>query len=412
MGIKKNGLKKVLTGALALTMCLGASLATLAGTGGTLANPAEAKLSKTVSYAENLTPPNATFNFTFTAVGKDGITGTAAQVPTIAPQALTFTSADAATAVTANGISRITKNTNNLLGGITWTAAGTYVWTVTETPNTVTGLGAGESIDYSQATFQLIVKVAYDSASDSYYVESTQTTQGTNDNGTANTDAKGGADIGDQDGSGNNIYNFTFTNIYSKQGGGNPGGGGLTEGEDTTDPSTDGNEALAISKAVVNSVDASQDFSFTLTVNDSAAKHISASYVGTVYNGTVATARTVTVNGNGTAATFTLKEGQRLVFHDLAVGTVVNVTEGAIAGYTPAVSGTMVTLPGTVNTSLSTGNRTIAAAANTIIFTNTFDTTNIPTGVLANNLPFITLIGAGILAVALYAAVKKRQAVR
>ena len=409
MGIKKNGIKKVLTGALALTMCLGASLATLAGTGGTPASPAEAKLRKTVSYADTLTTPNASFQFTFTGMSKDGLANSASQVPTITTQTLTFASTD--TGTTAGGITSVTKNTNNLLAGITWTAAGTYLWNVVETPNTNTSLSAGEAIRYSSAAFELIVKVAYDSTTDSYYVESTQTNQTTNNDNTANTDGKNGADVGDEDGSGNSIYNFTFTNIYSKEAGGNPGGGGLGEGEDTTDPSTDGNESLAIRKVVENSVDASQNFAFSITLNDSAATFTRGTYVGRIYNGTVATGTTVSVVANGTAVPFNLRENQRLVFHDLPVGTVANVTETGIAGYTPAISG-MVTQAGTVATTLSTGNQTLKTGENVITFTNTFDNTNIPTGVLANNLPFIALIGAGVLAVALYTAVKKRQAMR
>jgi len=395
MRIKMKGLKKVLAGALALTMCLATTLTTIAGTGGTPANPAEAKLSKTVKYAEGLATPVATFTFEFAKASKDGITTPAmlANVPALANTAINFTAADTETAV--GGVVSITKNTTDLLAGIDWEndgdGAGTYVWTVTEQASGTT-LGTGESMDYSQASFLLIVKVAYDSGTNSYYVESTHTDQVTNNAGTPAT-GKGGANTDDLD------YNFTFTNLFSKQGGGNPGGG---EGN---------NEALSIDKVVVNPVNPNKDFTFTMTLDDSVAKHTPGTYEGTIYNGATATATTQSVTA-GVAATFKLKDGQRLVFHDVPVGTVVNVTETGETGYTPAISGMVTVNTGTDGGNLSTGNATVATGENKVIFTNTYATGTIPTGVLANNLPMIALILTGLLAVALFAVVNKRKAMR
>ena len=398
MRIKMTGLKKVLTGALALTMCLGATLTTMAGTGGSVADPAQAHLSKTLSYAAGLSTPTATFTFDFEKVSKDGLTvpEMLAKIPTIGEKTLNFAAAD--TGTPDGGIISITKSTADVVAGIDWTAAdgaGTYVWRVTER---VAGFSpaTGERMDFSDASFDLVVKVAYNAASDSYYVESTHTDQTHVDDGTTGG-AKGGADVS-AGGTGDADYNFTFTNIYSVQAGENPGTG------------TGNNEALVISKTVVDG-DTGRGFAFTITLNDSAVTHTPATYVGTVYNGTTATGETVNVIAGATATGFTLKHGQRLVFHDVPVGTVVNVTEQANLGYTPSITG-MATVDGTEGQELSTGNRTVGLGANAIHFTNTVDTTIIPGGVLANNLPFFAMIGAGILVVALFAVINKRKAMR
>lgn len=388
-----KGLKKALTVALALTMCFGATLTAMAGVGGTKDNPAEAYLSKTVSYAKDLSTPEAEFTFEFAAKGKDGRADTEALVPAIANQTINFTAGEAGT--TTGAVTKVTKDTADLVAGIDWEAAdgaGTYVWTVTERQSGAV-LNTGEAMDYSKASFELIVKVAYDAVSDSYYVEETKTSQLTDNAGNSAT-GKGGAETGDGD------YNFSFTNIFSREGGEDPG-----EGEGN-------NEALAISKIVVDGVDANKDFSFTITLDDSVAGHTAGTYVGTVYNGTTATATTYSVAGDG-SATFTLKQGQRLVFHDMPVGTVVNVTEAGTAGYTPVISGSMAAANGADGEALSTGDNAIKKDVdNTVIFTNTYDNSNIPTGVLANNLPFIILIGAGLLAVAAFAVVNRRKAMR
>jgi hypothetical protein len=390
MKIKINGLKKALAGALALTMCLGATLTTWAGANGEPGNPAEAKITKTVTYADGLETPAATFTFTFTPKSKDGRddNATLALIPSITPATITFTAGD----------TTLTKSTGDLVAGIDWAAAdgaGTYVWTVVEEQSGATiNPSAGESMDYSRASFDLVVKVAYDAVNNIYYVESTHTDQLTNDSGDSQT-GKTGADADDAD------YNFIFTNIFNKAGGTNPG-------------DTD-NEALVISKTVVDG-DNGRDFPFAITLDDTAAWHTPRSYVETIYNGTdVITTLNILADGGEADGPieFTLKHGQRLVFHDVPAGTLVNVTETGTTGYTPSTTG-MVTINNLAEgATLTTGNQTVAVSATNIIaFTNTYDISNIPTGVLANNLPFIALIGFGILTMVLLAVINKRKAMR
>ena len=403
MRIKMTGLKKVLTGALALTMCLGATFTTMAGAGGTVGNPAKAHLSKTLRYAEGLNTPTANFTFDFEKTSKDGRTDaeTLAKIPEIAAQTLTFGVTDVGTP--ANGIVNITKSTTDLMASMNWTAAdgaGTYVWKVTER---ATGFSpaTGERMIFSEASFNLVVKVAYDANTDSYYVESTQTDQTNQNNGNAGG-GKGGADNGTGGpGTGDADYNFTFTNIYSIQGGGNPGGG------------AGDNEALAIGKTVAGGGDAGRNFAFTLTLDDSAVTHTPATYVGTIYDGSTATATTVSVSA-AAQATFNLKHGQRLVFHDMPVGAVINVTETGTPGYKASISGMETVTAGAIGASATTGNTRIATGANVVTFTNTFDTdgVTVPGGVLANNLPFFAMIGAGILVVALFVVINKRKVMR
>jgi hypothetical protein len=392
MRIKMTGLKKIITSILVLSMCLSATLITMAGT---VDSPAEAKLTKALQFASALSTPAATFTFEFVPLSKDGRDDatTRSKIPAIANQQISFT-ADETSTQTGN-VRRVTKTSNDVLAGLDWVndgdGAGTYVWLLTEQQSGAT-LGAGESMDYSAAEFHLVVEVAYASASNSYYAASASTTRLQGDASESAT-GKGSATVGDSD------YNVIFTNIFNKEAGDNSGGG-------------DTNEALVISKTVVDG-DNGRDFPFTITLDDSAARHNPGRYTGTIFNGTEATATTYQVEADGEDVSFNLKHGQRLVFTDVPVGTIANVTEIGSTGYTPDISGTMTENDnGSDGENLATGNVPVQASANTVIFTNTYDISNVPTGLLTNNLPFIALIGAGLLVVTLFAIVNKRKAMR
>lgn len=123
----------------------------------------------------------------------------------------------------------------------------------------------------------------------------------------------------------------------------------------------------------------------------------------------------------GTAKPFTLADGERLVFHDLPVGTTYVVKElDALDGYTPSVT--------VVENRTTTVNRTAAQEGdaldtlkeggkrnlvgeyeNKVTFTNTHQGGVVPTGILMNNLPFILLVAVAIVAFVSLAVIKRRR---
>ncbi len=123
----------------------------------------------------------------------------------------------------------------------------------------------------------------------------------------------------------------------------------------------------------------------------------------------------------GTAKPFTLADGERLVFHDLPVGTTYVVKElDALDGYTPSVT--------VVENRTTTVNRTAAQEGdaldtlkeggkrnlvgeyeNKVTFTNTHKGGVVPTGILMNNLPFILLVAVAIVAFVSLAVIKRRR---
>lgn len=123
----------------------------------------------------------------------------------------------------------------------------------------------------------------------------------------------------------------------------------------------------------------------------------------------------------GTPKEFSLADGERLVFHDLPVGTTYVVKElDALDGYTPSVT--------VVENRTTTVNRTAAQEGdaldtlkeggkrnlvgeyeNKVTFTNTHKGGVVPTGILMNNLPFILLVAVAIVAFVSLAVIKRRR---
>lgn len=123
----------------------------------------------------------------------------------------------------------------------------------------------------------------------------------------------------------------------------------------------------------------------------------------------------------GTSKSFTLADGEQLVFSNLPVGTTYVVKElAATDGYTPSVT--------VVENRTTTVNRTAAQEGdaldtlkeggkknlvgeyeNKVTFTNTHQGGVVPTGILMNNLPFILLVAVAIVAFVSLAVIKRRR---
>ena len=121
--MKRNRSKRmasqIMAGMLVMVLCLATSLTAMAGTTGTQAAPEEAEFTKTLQYANvtGMTTPNVTFNFTFTAVQKDGVTANATSMPSITPAGINF-NGETATLNSATGMLEVTKTSSDVLSGI------------------------------------------------------------------------------------------------------------------------------------------------------------------------------------------------------------------------------------------------------------------------------------------------------
>ena len=392
----KRKVSRIMAGMLTMLLCMTSSLSVWAGTSGTQATPEEAEFTKTLQYADGvgLTAPNVTFTFTFDEVSLDGATTPAVvgTMPAIGPETLSFSSAD--TVTISGGMNQITKTSGDVLSGLTWPGTGVYEYEVTETAGGFTPAVTAETMNYSQAVYTLYVVVSYDSATSSYFVEQAYTNQ-TVDNTGGTGSGKGGANTADGD------YNFLFTNTYTKQGG-----------------TTAGTDALTITKTTTGTgSDQSKQFTYTLTADDSVTGVAPAAYTGTITRAGGGTS-TVSLTADGsTAATFALADGDEIVFNTLPAGTTFEVEETGAASYIATYSGTTAagaisSGTGTVGAALSTGTQTIGTTDNEVNFTNTYDSSLIPTGVLSDIAPFLVLTAAAVLAFAVFAATNRRKASR
>lgn len=394
----KRRVSKLMAGMLAMVLCLATSLTALAGTGGTAATPQEAILTKNLRFADGagLTTPAATFTYTFTKVSLDGSTTTAdlAAMPTPAAS-ITFTGSEISSLV--SGMQQVSQDVD-VLSGITWNRTGVYEYTVTEATTGFTA-GTGENMIYSQAQFTLFVVVAYDAASTTYYPEITYTQQTVLNNGTAGG-SKGDPNKNDTS---NATYNFIFENVYTKQGGG------------TAPGTTPGTDALTITKATTGTgADPTKAFSFTLKADDTGSGILvpGGTYTGTLTQG--GTATTISFTADNTAYPFTLADGDSLVINDALAGTTFEVEETGAANYIPSYSGTVgnsasISANGTLATNLTTNTQTIGAISNEVDYTNTFNNSLIPTGVLSNIAPFLALIAVAVVALIAFAATNRRK---
>lgn len=123
----------------------------------------------------------------------------------------------------------------------------------------------------------------------------------------------------------------------------------------------------------------------------------------------------------GTPKSFTLADGEQLVFSNLPVGTTYVVKEfDALDGYTPSVT-VVENRTTTVNRAaaqegdaldtLKDGGKKnlVGEHENKVTFTNTHQGGVVPTGILMNNLPFILLVAVAIVAFVSLAVIKRRR---
>ena len=315
----------------------------------------QVSITKDFVMAEGIDTLASTFKFTATS--------TTEGAPEATIENITFSETDEETPV--DGIKTVSKNSNISFG--TFPHAGEYVYTVTETKESVTG------VEYSEDTYTLRV---YVKNSDSGLEIRNMTAEKGTSNGTE----------------GNKVSEMKFTNTYRK------------------------NASLEITKVTTGELaDKTKDFEFTITIIPSKTEKNQTSYTGKIGN------EEVTVNANR-EKTFQLHDGETLKFDSLPAGTRYVVTEtGANDGYTPSVTvienrtETVKKKADSEAEGISSVNEQktnlVGEKDNKVTFTNTYK--NIPlTGIFMNNLPFVIVIGIAVLALGTLAVLKKQKNAR
>ena len=298
-----------------------------------------------------------------------------------------------------------------LFGNITWPHVGIFEYSITETPNTVTGLQLGENMNYSQAVYRVRVFVQADDTG-RLYVHNIAAYRDVLDDGTVPDDPE----KVDPTPGGNppNYYysQMAFQNIYTKH----TGGGG-------TDPVN--RYTLGVNKIVAGDYGStSQFFNFSMTVTrPSLITEATTVYKAYVVEGTATVGLdNITNNGltqagsdaggayanitSGQPFTFRLRHNQRLSFTNTHVGSSYTVGETGIAGYIPEVVITTNSVPGGTLTGTEGANLMVPTAgtvyptrplvgegnsANRATFTNTNDFED-EMGLNFSDLPFYGLI--------------------
>ncbi|MBQ8063627.1 MAG: hypothetical protein IJ230_06785 [Clostridia bacterium] len=321
-----------------------------------------AQLVKYLQAGEGVDRPDATFNFTLTA-----LEGNPASIDTV-------NVAIPASSMTkdANGDYIGSKTIAEIFNGVTFPKAGEYKFTADEVAPTFTQ-GANDELICDDDTFEVHVYVK--NTDDGTAIDKVSVSDGTDK--IDPTEKKDTADEG-QDNDGKNI-GFSFTNTYKKN---------LVTDDD------DDNGVLNVKKNVTGDyADKTYQFDFDL------AYTLPAANAGTVKyridrgetKGTVQTATASPIDAQ-------LANGDKLVIVAMPQGTTWNVTENLASAtvqnkdsYLASSDKYMPATAPTKGQDLATTNQ-ILSAADAVVVTNALDNTDVtPTGILINNLPYIVL---------------------
>ena len=369
-------IKVFLAVALVVMMCLAGSLTALAdeekkpGFGsdnilyGTELNPAEAAIAKKLQMPIGTNVPTAVFNFTATPVSLDNVNYDSVAGTPVMPElknlSVTYPGAPSGTAgaptiTTVGDVTTVSLETANILKDVDFPHAGIYVYTITEQEKTNTGIDNNvnhEVLKYSKGVYTLTIYIENKAAGDGTFVASIVDQITT-------ADIPGGSTGGKVDPTPGSSK-MVFTNTYFKT-------NGPTDPNEPEDP-TANSSTLLVNKTVpsVGLGDKTKYFSYTMTVqapslvydpSDSTATaptyHAYIIEPGDAVDEAVLKASLIDASKNhvtaatgtdgegneyikfvsGTATTFSLKDGQRLVFFNTPVGTRYGVTETGNANY-------------------------------------------------------------------------------
>ncbi len=375
------------------------------------ANPTEGKtitISKQLNIAQGLEAPTTDFNFVFTKKTEDGNNPTNAM-----PDLSGKVSYDKDKDTDADGY--VMKNVTVDPATATWGHAGEYVYEVTETKGSVTGVTYDETSKY---TVTIYVKNGDNGLEVDKIVVKDKDGKKV-DVDTPDPTTKPEDDTDDL------ASGMKFTNTYTKIADSTPTG--RTEDETTTE--TESTASYVVTKTVDGTYgDKTKQFKFTMTVDTTKTNVASPTIKYYKLGADKTTVTDITPAADGTVS-FALADGEKLVVEGAPVGTLYTVTENLSADDAAAkkyAAGTVVTEKGVVNTTKGTTlkvnddttwgkdvkveNALVADGENSAAYTNenAKDDTTTPTGILINNAPYIilALVAAGGMT---FYVVKKRK---
>lgn len=372
--------KKVLAVVAAGTMTMGMAMPTFAAEGGKVT---EAYVSKTYN-----TEVGKAEKFSFTATQVKAGTGIITTAANVTIPDISFTAEQTGT----------TKQRAKV-NFPTFTEAGEYEYTVTETQTADPAVADGEheKMIMSKAEYTMDVYVTENTEGnlviDNIIVKKMRDDKGDDAQGTKVTD------IGDTDTNG-----FNFTNTYVQEAG--TGDKPSTPGEDYTNyGSLNVSKTISVPEGV--QADANKEFDFTATFKFPDGTDANA-LGGVKGNGT-----DITLKQDGTY-TFKLKTTEKMKFTGVPVGTKISVTESATPNYKGSAA---VVINGaaqdTVTASkydeaITVSEKSLGQKKNTVDVTNTYN--YVPTtGIIMNTLPYVLMIALCGVALIAFVGFKRRR---
>ena len=372
--------KKVLAVVAAGAMTMGMAMPTFAAEGGKVT---EAYVSKTYN-----TEVGKAEKFSFTATQVKAGTGIITTAANVTIPDISFTAEQTGTT------KQIAK-----VNFPTFTEAGEYEYTVTETQTADPAVADGEheKMIMSKAEYTMDVYVTENTEGnlviDNIIVKKMRDDKGDDAQGTKVTD------IGDTDTNG-----FNFTNTYVQEAG--TGDKPSTPGEDYTNyGSLNVSKTISVPEGV--QADANKEFDFTATFKFPDGTDANA-LGGVKGNGT-----DITLKQDGTY-TFKLKTTEKMKFTGVPVGTKISVTESATPNYKGSAA---VVINGaaqdTVTASkydeaITVSEKSLGQKKNTVDVTNTYN--YVPTtGIIMNTLPYVLMIALCGVALIAFVGFKRRR---
>lgn len=372
--------KKVLAVVATGAMTMGMAMPTFAAEGGKVT---EAYVSKTYN-----TEVGKAEKFSFTATQVKAGTGIITTAANVTIPDISFTAEQTGT----------TKQRAKV-NFPTFTEAGEYEYTVTETQTADPAVADGEheKMIMSKAEYTMDVYVTENTEGnlviDNIIVKKMRDDKGNDTQGTKVTD------IGDTDTNG-----FNFTNTYVQEAG--TGDKPSTPGEDYTNyGSLNVSKTISVPEGV--QADANKEFDFTATFKFPDGTDANA-LGGVKGNGT-----DITLKQDGTY-TFKLKTTEKMKFTGVPVGTKISVTESATPNYKGSAA---VVINGaaqdTVTASkydeaITVSEKSLGQKKNTVDVTNTYN--YVPTtGIIMNTLPYVLMIALCGVALIAFVGFKRRR---
>lgn len=372
--------KKVLAVVAAGAMTMGMAMPTFAAEGGKVT---EAYVSKTYN-----TEVGKAEKFSFTATQVKAGTGIITTAANVTIPDISFTAEQTGTT-----------NQRAKVNFPTFTEAGEYEYTVTETQTADPAVADGEheKMIMSKAEYTMDVYVTENTEGnlviDNIIVKKMRDDKGDDAQGTKVTD------IGDTDTNG-----FNFTNTYVQEAG--TGDKPSTPGEDYTNyGSLNVSKTISVPEGV--QADANKEFDFTATFKFPDGTDANA-LGGVKGNGT-----DITLKQDGTY-TFKLKTTEKMKFTGVPVGTKISVTESATPNYKGSAA---VVINGaaqdTVTASkydeaITVSEKSLGQKKNTVDVTNTYN--YVPTtGIIMNTLPYVLMIALCGVALIAFVGFKRRR---